>query len=106
MIKPSIEERLVMAIQRISISLDGLSARFSMIENDRKFPIVNPSEEFERQMKESKKDHREEKQLSIAETQIQSLVHQNKILIWTLIANVIIGILGIIANSLVLRGGK
>ena len=90
MVKPTFEERLIGVLTGIESSVSSLIHTINFIDERKRFPIVSPSEEVEKQLKEQNREYR-------AEAQIEILHKQNKILTKT----VIIAVVGIIITAIV-----
>jgi hypothetical protein len=90
MVKPSFEERLIGVLTRIESSISSLSHTLNFIDERKRFPIVSPSEEVEKQLKEKNREYR-------AEAQIEILHKQNEILTKT----VIVAVIGIMITAIV-----
>ena len=88
MVKPSFEERLINALMRIHSSIGGLSHTLEFMDERKRFPIVNPSEEIAKRIKEQKKEQ-------FLEEQIEILHKQNNILMKT----VIVAMVGILITA-------
>jgi hypothetical protein len=80
--KPTLEERTLHAIQKLSMSVDGVSGTLERLYNDWKFPVKTMAEHMAPEWKEQEERERFEKELRL-------LKKQNKILIVTVIVSVI-----------------
>lgn len=88
--KPSFEQQLLSQLEKISRAIMGISALIGRIDENNRFPIINPSEEMEKRLKEQAEEQR-------ASEHLRTLESQNKILLRT----VKIAIVGIIITALV-----
>ena len=88
--KPSIEERTLFALEKISQSITSLAQRIEFLYQDWKFPVGTIAEQMEPQWKEEREEQRVEKQLDL-------LKKQNIILLRT----VVIAVAGVVISALV-----
>jgi len=80
--KPTIEERTLFALEKISRSISSLGSTFEQLYQNWKFPVGTMAEEMKPQLKEQREEQRVEKQLDL-------LRKQNTILIWTALVSII-----------------
>jgi len=94
--KPSWEETLVIYLRKISDSINSLSRTMELIDQQNRFPIVSPSDEMEKELKEQKREQNAEEQIRILHHQNDIMAKTVRIAVYGVVITAIVGVIDIL----------